>query len=228
MSEQSIPRLSTKTEPFKFVKSLEDKTKKNFEIVISRYDEDISWCKNYLDFVTVYNKGDDLNHDCDCIKLENKGHLAHTILIHIIKNYDNLADVTFFTHGSFNYRNDQLIKEHGPCNRKFQEFISTNKDTLVYIPRYDLPGKDDTFSDYSETVGDVYHQIFGETYFRNFPWACGKWISVSREKIRKTPVSTYGNMLAFVLKNHDNKEPSQLVYRIRGMYIERFILKCFL
>ena len=34
------------------------------------------------------------------IKLENKGHLADTILRHIIKNYDNLADVTFFTHGS--------------------------------------------------------------------------------------------------------------------------------
>tara|TARA_A100001015_G_scaffold319729_1_gene443593 strand:- start:2081 stop:2761 length:681 start_codon:yes stop_codon:yes gene_type:complete len=226
MNKSSIPRLSTKTEPFKFVESLEGKTKKNFEMVISRYDEDVSWCKNYMDFVTIYNKGDDINYDY--IKLENKGHLADTILRHIITNYDNLADVTFFTHGSFNYRSDQVIKEQGRCHRKFQEFITTDQDTLVCIPRYDLPGKNDTFYDYHETVADVYHKIFGETYSRNFPWACGKWISVSREKIRKTPVSTYGKMLAFVLNNHDNKEPSQHIYRTRGIYIERFILKCFL
>lgn len=52
-------RLSSITKPWKLSKKLIGKTKKNFEIVVSRYDEDISWCENYKDFVTIYNKGID-------------------------------------------------------------------------------------------------------------------------------------------------------------------------
>ena len=105
----NIPkRLTSNTPPFSFNKKLTNLSKSNFEIVISRYDEDISWSNNYKKFRTIYNKGDD-NIEKPYIKLENKGHLADTILRHIIINYDNLADVPFFTHGSFNYRNDQIV-----------------------------------------------------------------------------------------------------------------------
>tara|TARA_Y100000389_G_scaffold205142_1_gene264023 strand:- start:18917 stop:19591 length:675 start_codon:yes stop_codon:yes gene_type:complete len=223
---KKIGRLSTSTEPFKLSKSLYKKTKKNFEMVISRYDEDISWCKNYKNYITIYNKGEDIEYEH--IKLENKGHLADTILRHIINNYKNLADVTFFTHGSFNYRKDQLIKESGSCHKRFEEFIRTDKDTLVYISRSDLPDKNNKFYNYDETVGEVYYNFFGEEYKKNFRWGCGKWISVSREKIQNTPLSTYKKMLQFVLKDYHNQEPSQHIYRSRGIYIERFILKCFI
>ena len=100
---------------------------------------------------------DNINHPY--IKLENKGHLADTILRHIIINYNNLADVTFFTHGSFNYRNDQLIKEDGIFHKYFKDFIKVDKDTLVYIKRRDLPKSDYKFYDYDECVGDVYKYI---------------------------------------------------------------------
>src|SRR3990170_7362256 len=98
------------TPPFKYLTVLDEKSKKDFEIVIARYDEDISWSDNYKNFRTIYNKGDAIP-GYEYITLENKGHLADTILRHIIDNYDNLSTVTFFCHGSFNYRDDQLIKE---------------------------------------------------------------------------------------------------------------------
>ena len=220
-------RCLSNTPPFKFDEKLKNLNKSNFELVIARYDEDISWSNNYKDFRTIYNKGND-DIQMPYIKLKNKGHLADTILSHIIKNYDNLADVTFFTHGSFNYRNDQLIKEEGTCHKYFKDFIQTQQDTLVYIPRYDLPSPQNKFYDYPDTVQDVYKYIFEKDYIPNFKWACGKWISVSKDKIRKTPLHIYKRMLHFVLKKYNGQEPSQYIYRTRGMYIERFILKCFL
>ncbi len=194
---------------------------------MSRYDENIDWCDNYREFATIYNKGkDDVNYPC--IKLENKGHLADTILRHIIKNYNNLSDVTFFTHDSFNYRNDQLIKESGKCHRLFDDFVTTDKNTLVYILRRDLPAKNGTFYDYPDTMGNIHKKIFNKEYIPNFKWGCGKWISVSKENIRKTSIEIYQNMLDFVLADFQGKEPSQFIYRTRGIFIERLILKCFM
>jgi len=227
--KEVAPRLQSNTKPFILLEKLTNKTKKNFEIVVSRYDEDISWCDNYKDFITVYNKGiNDLSYDY--ISLENKGHLADTILRHIIKNYDNLSDVTFFTHGSFNYRNDQLIKQNSNefnCF-DFNKFITTDKNTLVYIKRKDLPHKNGTFYDYPDTMGNIYQRFFNKIYIPNFDWACGKWISVSRENIRKTPKTIYQEMLNFVLEDFQGKEPSQFIYRTRGIFIERLILSCFM
>ena len=218
-----LPRLSGVGVPFKMSSKLENKCKTNFEMVVSRYDEDISWTRNYSEFRTVYNKG---NHhsEYDYVKLENKGHLADTLLRHIINNYENLADVTFFTHGSINYRNDQIIKENGACRRKWSDFIATDSNTLVYIPRYDLPNGGDTVYGYKDNTETVYVRIFNRKYVPNFAWSCGKWISASRSQIRNCPKEVYQRMLDFVLEPHNGEEPSQEIYRTRGIFIERFII----
>ena len=219
-------RLTTKTKPFKLSKKLENKTKKNFEIVIARYDEDVSWCDNYKNFVTIYNKGKD-NINYPFIKLENKGHLADTILRHIINNYDNLADVTFFSHGSYNYRNDQIIKEEGNCHRYFDDFVSCHSNTLVIIPRRSPHGSS-TFNNYPDTLSNVYEKIFNKKYIANYNWSCGKWISVSKEKIRNSPKEIYQKMLDFVLADWNGEEPPQNIYRTRGIFIERIITQAFI
>lgn len=219
------PRLSTKTKPFKLSKKLENKTKNNFEIVISRYDEDISWCENYKNFVTIYNKGED-NINYPFIKLENKGHLADTILRHIINNYNNLADVTFFSHGSYNYRSDQLIKEEGNCHRFFEDFITCEPNTLVTIQQK-CPVGSVSWYGYPEILSDVYERIFNKKYNDNSNWSRGKWISVSKEKIRNSSKEIYQKMLDFVLEDWQGKEPPQNIYRTRGIYIERIILHAF-
>ena len=119
-----------------------------------------------------------------------------------------MADTTFFTHGSFNYRKDQIIKETKPCHKLFKDFIQTDVDSLVYIAKCNLPRSNERFYGYNETVSDVYRSIFGTKYVPNFPWACGKWIAVGRNRIRKTPLEVYKRMLRFVLKPHNGEEPS--------------------
>jgi hypothetical protein len=49
-------RLSFIQPPFKLSKKLEGKTKKNFEIVIARYDEKMPWCYNYKDFIFSFHR----------------------------------------------------------------------------------------------------------------------------------------------------------------------------
>jgi hypothetical protein len=71
--------------------------------VISRYNEDLEWLKEdpFNKYpVICYNKG--LNNDyyqptnMKIINLENIGRIDHTILYHIITNYDSLASVSIF------------------------------------------------------------------------------------------------------------------------------------
>jgi hypothetical protein len=70
------------------------------EIVIARYNEDLSWLKKLPKSIkiTIYNKGND-NIEYPFIKLPNIGRESHTYLYHIINNYDKLADQTIFCQG---------------------------------------------------------------------------------------------------------------------------------
>ena len=51
-----------------------------------------------------------------------------------------------------------------------------------------MPSANERFYGYEETASDVYEYIFNDKYNQNIQWACGKWISVSREEFAKTPV----------------------------------------
>ena len=83
--------------------------KKNFDLVIARYNEKLSWIldNEFMDYnIIVYNKGINDNFEKKnvkkIIKLNNVGMCDHTYLFHIITNYDNLSDITFFFPGSLN------------------------------------------------------------------------------------------------------------------------------
>ena len=222
-----IPRLKGDATVIPLSPALQGKTKRNFEMVVARYDESIAWTNEYADFRTVYNKGkNDL--ECDSIPLENKGHLADTILVHILRNYENLADVTFFCHGAINYRADQQIRDAPDAHQQWSAFITTNPKSLVYIPRDDLFRRDEVIGDCKEKVSDVYTRFFQERYSNTFPWACGLWISVGRDRIRQQPLEFYKKMHEWVIAPENGAEPSQKLYRDRGMYIEKFLLKAFL
>lgn len=67
---------------------------KEYQIVISRYNEDLSWLdiwSTQFD-ILVYNKGEQLkdNKNYKCVNLPNYGREAHTYLYHIVNNYDDL------------------------------------------------------------------------------------------------------------------------------------------
>jgi hypothetical protein len=76
------------------------------EIVVARYEEDMSWVNNEMFDgykITCYNKG---NTEIDCkrcnniIKLDNIASCEYAYFYHIVNNYDNLADLTVFLIGS--------------------------------------------------------------------------------------------------------------------------------
>jgi len=69
------------------------------ELVIAACNRDYSW----IDFinddvrVTVYKKGDSELKDNEVLIEPNLGRDVHTFFYHLYNNYDNLADVTFFS-----------------------------------------------------------------------------------------------------------------------------------
>jgi len=75
---------------------------KEQEIVIARYQEDISWSYVYRDICSIYNKGSKKleYHSENVVQLNNVGREAHTYLYHIINRWDYLADKTLFTQGN--------------------------------------------------------------------------------------------------------------------------------
>ncbi len=74
------------------------------QLVIARYNEDVQWLKDVNLDTVVYNKGNDFNLQSikGCkdklqeFKLPNVGRESHTLLHHIIKNYDDLCNTTIF------------------------------------------------------------------------------------------------------------------------------------
>jgi hypothetical protein len=69
------------------------------EIVISVYDREILWIDDIADNVkkTIYRKGNNQISKYNEIKISNNvGRDVHTFFYHIVKNYDNLSDITFF------------------------------------------------------------------------------------------------------------------------------------
>ena len=88
------------------IKKIKDTKEIKVEIIIARYNEDLSWLKKIPKSIkiTVYNKGlDDITQikdlKYDIIKLPNVGRESHTYLYHIIHNYNNLAHKTIFCQG---------------------------------------------------------------------------------------------------------------------------------
>ena len=76
-------------------------SKSNTDIVVSRFDENLEWCKPYASMCIVYNKGEPLINNCGLKirHLPNVGRESHTYLNHIINNWDNLNEYTLFLQG---------------------------------------------------------------------------------------------------------------------------------
>jgi len=100
------------------------------EIVISRFKEDIAWVEvpKRLGYeITVYNKHEGAN------LLANVGKESHTYLTHIVKNYDNLSDVTVFLQGEpFSHCKDlyELLSVIKNFNVKF-DYARLSDGTII-------------------------------------------------------------------------------------------------
>ena len=137
--------------------------KQTIDIVIARYEENISWAfkENFRPYrKIVYNKGSKkiFTSDSKCFKefedtnsmeilLPNVGRESHSFLYHIIENYDELAGVTIFIPGS----GMDSIKQHKTLN-VLNKTIST-KDSVFMGMWYENVKKSLSSFQISDWVG---------------------------------------------------------------------------
>jgi hypothetical protein len=194
------------------------------EIVIARYNEDISWSYRYKEYCVVYNKGRDIIEYPfkEVINLENVGRESHTYLYHIITHWDKLAIKTLFTQGN--------IFDH----------VGLNFDlSIFFVEEYDFIIKNGALiKDYDSTTGEILHYGKWEKELeegkmmkakKSFVDWCkevlnisldngpifygpGATFSVSKRLIYNRPLEFYKYLMSF-LENHPNPE--------EGHYLER-------
>jgi hypothetical protein len=114
---------------------------KSYEIVVARYNEDISWLLslNKKWKITIYNKGQPLQNigtlimrhpNVTIINIKNKGREADTIAYHMLNCYGNYTDLTVFIQA------DPFT--HAPEMKELLDVLlnktTMNPETEKYIP----------------------------------------------------------------------------------------------
>lgn len=181
-------------------------TKRNrYQVVVAKYDEDISWTKKYLN-VKVYDKskGD----------LPNIGREPHTYLTYIVDNYYRLPDIVFFTQG--------CIKDHGYegidfINLEADQNYSKNLTKLhsnYYFYCQILGWNDDHLYMYRNNYLDYRDELGFRNWFRKYIdedyninnglifWQ-GAIFSVRRECILSRPREYYKRILEYIPRTNN-------------------------
>ena len=177
----------------------------------------------------IYNKGDEFICPFKQIRLPNIGKNDHTYLYHIVNNYNNLAPITIFCHGS-----SYDTENKGDMLSFIVDKVLETSNTVMTGTIYDIPVKQRLYNfqlDTYHTRNPANAQKSGKLpLFKSSIRPFGKWyenmffgendvhlvcyysiFSVSADDIRKRPPSFYENLLSQF--THPNEEV--------GHYIER-------
>lgn len=100
--------------------------------IVSRYNEDVSWLKNYSNKHLIYNKGDDDLDGYNFIEVQNIGGNQHDICHYIHTNYDNLPATMAFVQGDpydhcAKEKFDKLIKQNWFAPLEAYEHLKENR-----------------------------------------------------------------------------------------------------
>jgi hypothetical protein len=212
----------------------------NIEIIVSRFNEDLSWTQetpfNLFQYI-VYNKGNNDNFNKTNVKkivnIENVGKNDHTYLFHIIENYANLSNIIVFFPGSLN-----LDYKKNKAKRILNNIIKSKFSMAYFVGEYntDLKKHFNNFTlDNWETsdknnfllnnestlkkcvirpYGNWYTYFFGNT---NAHWS-SLWgvYSVDKRDIIQHPVERYQRLLQTV-NTHSNPEAGHYIERSWGV-----------
>ena len=204
-----------------------DNEKDPFEVVIARYNEDLSWAiKEFpTERVIVYNKGkNDLVLPKNFIikELPNIGREAHTYLYHIINNYNNLAERIFFTQGSQETEKNRVFF---PL-KKYKIIASTNCKNIIAAKCHTMNENISNIrlsnfknTKWHDTVMRAYDFIgfkhnfieIGKDKEKDYYGSYGAIFSVDKDKILRNNIDYYQN----ILNTLNNIAP------IEGHYIEK-------
>lgn len=204
-----------------------DKEKEPFEVVIARYNEDLSWAIEEFptEKVIVYNKGkNDLTLPKNFIikELPNIGRESHTYLYHIIDNYDNLAERIFFTQGSQEAERNRVFF---PLKR-YKNIASTNCKNIISAQCHIM---NENMSNYG--LSNLKNTKWPDTVMREYNFIDFKHnlIEIKKDK-EKDFYGSYGAIFAvdkdIILRNNINYYKNILnvldnIAPIEGHYMER-------
>lgn len=135
-------------------------TKKDLEVVVARYNEDIDWTNQLKYKVNIFNKNEKDAHLFG-YNLPNVGREPHTFFTYIINNYDNLPEYVAFVQGNpfdhcnnalneindFDFKTEfkplgvltRLTMEYEGINEQVQNFSQKVGFNITY-PIYMVPG----------------------------------------------------------------------------------------
>ena len=86
-------------------------------VVVSHFDEDLSWLDPYKGLMMIFNKGDELppNRITDpIVNIRNVGRESHTYITYIIQNYHSLPEYVAFVQGSLDESHSWIREDYGP------------------------------------------------------------------------------------------------------------------
>lgn len=196
--------------------------KKKCEIVVAKYNENINWLNRYMHLVTIYDKSDNPIENSHI--LPNIGRETHTYLYHIINNWNNLADNTLFTQGSFS-------EDHRPF--PIETYLIKKKNILFFTNFFckGIKFRDNQFFlEYNSKWLNEYNNgemkkttlsfeqfwlLFNNEIKENFDdyeWSHGGIFSINKKLIKSKPLEYYINLYKLV-SHHKNPE--------EGHYFER-------
>ena len=196
-------------------------------LIISRFNEDISWLSSYKDFkILIYNKGDKIK-DIDfakILKLPNVGRESHTWLYHIVNNYDNLDDINIFLQGRIDdldcmaYKNPnkylKVIDNYGfaasrygilsPFHWKFHVGIEKNEKYKKSWEKFEISRSKIGFRSFAKSLFPNIPLIVATSY--------GGCFALKKELIQSYDINFY-HLLLEKLSKHKNP--------IEGHFMER-------
>jgi hypothetical protein len=170
------------------------------ELVIARYNEDISWIDRLSCKRTIYNKGASCGREC--YTLPNIGRESHTYLHHIINNYDNLSDLTIFTQGDpFPHCRDFISKVQLIIEGGLDKPFRTLCDWLLQIQ--ELKCEYWPYDCWPNLVPEVAHSLFGEEFNRPIWFGAGAIFAVTKEAVYQHDLEFYQKAQEFHDTNND-------------------------
>jgi len=162
------------------------------ELVVSRFNEDISWVKQFNKCI-LYNKGEVL-HESNEIQLPNVGREGHTYLHHIIQRYDSLSDYTCFLQGNPFDHTPTLIEL---LDNVEKNIILGEQPSFMYLCKVIHPCNLYGCRFHPGLpITSLYKYIFNkEPFTEDFVFGSGAQFIVSKERILSRPKSFYENIL---------------------------------
>ena len=214
----------------------------NYQIVVARYNENISWLNKFKNITLVYNKGnyDKCLNDFNVISLPNFGRESHTFLYHIINNYDNLKEYTIFFQGSLKF--DKNIK-HNALN--IENYFQIN-DFNATLQKVDFDLFKHPIKHFGKWKREQDSGIMKKSYFTCYSWlknfmdfddsninyinvAWGAIFSIHKSVILRKPKIFYEHLIRFI-DYHPNPEEGHFFERswhfiFHNKHLEKKIIK---